>query len=70
MCEPAMMSKGKNRPPNATEHIEVGRFSGQRQRERGERGFAVQSRATEARSGQKMGDGFHVVERSILAGLE
>ena len=42
----------------AAKDIEVGRFRGQRERSRGQRGFAIETGAAHVRAEQEMGDGF------------
>ncbi len=56
-----MMGKGEGRAAKAAEDVEVGSFGGERERERGQRGLAVESGAAQACTGQEMGNGFQAV---------
>jgi hypothetical protein len=65
MRESAVMSEAERWSPEATEHIEIWSFGGEGQRERGQRGFAIESGASHAGTGQKVGDGFQAVRRIV-----
>src|SRR5450631_3701553 len=65
-----MVGKAKRRPTNdSADDVEVGSFGGERERERGQRGLAVESGASHAGAGQEVGDGFQSV-RGILIALD
>ena len=61
MRKAAMMSEPEGGAAEAAEDIEIGSLRGERERERGQRGFAVESGTAQARARQKMGDGFQGV---------
>ncbi len=66
MGKPAMMREAKRWPAKAPQNVQVRSFRRQRQRERGQPGFAIESGATQACASQKMSDGFQAVGRILL----
>src|SRR5450432_4470645 len=63
MRESAMVGKAESRAAEKTsDHVEVRSLRRERERERGQRGLAVESGAAQACSGQKVGDGFQAFE--------
>ena len=66
MGESAMVGEAERRAANAAEHVEVGSLGGERERERGQSGLAVEPGASQASAGQEVSDGFQVV-RGILS---
>ncbi len=69
MGKAAMMGEAKSGAADSAEHIEVWRFGGERERERGQRGLAVESGASQAGAGQEVGDGFQAVKKDSM-GME
>ena len=59
MGEAAMMLEGDQRSAKAPQHIEVGRFRGQRHGQRGICGLAIEAGAAQACAGEEVGDWFH-----------
>lgn len=63
MGESAMMGEAESRSADAAEDVEVWRFGGERQRERGQRSLAIESGAPQACAGQEVGNGFQAVSK-------
>ena len=61
MSEPAMVSEPERRTAKAAQYVQVGRFGGERERERGQRGLAVEPGTSHARAGQKVSDRFQAL---------
>jgi len=66
MGEAAMMGEAEGRPANPGQNVKIGRFSRQREGERGESGLAIKSGAAHTRAKKKMSDGFQVVNRILF----
>lgn len=60
-----MVREAESRAAEAAEHIEIGGFSGQRERKRGERSFPVEPGASQAGAGQEVSNGFQAVKRIL-----
>jgi hypothetical protein len=58
MGKAAMMREAKNPSLKLAEHIQIRRFSGQRNRRGGESRLAIQSGSPHAGAGQEVGNGF------------
>ena len=67
--EAAMMGEAERGAAETAKHVDVGSFSGERKRERGQRGLAVESGASHTSAGQKVGDGFQAVNKDFM-GIE
>ena len=60
--EAAMMGKSEDRAADETaEDVEIRSFGGEREGQRGQRCLAVQAGASQARAGQKVGEGFQAI---------
>src|SRR5580704_10798668 len=70
MGEAAVVGEAEGVAAKASEYVEIGSFSRERQRQRGQRCLAVQSGAPHARAKQKVGDGFQSVCKFSFAGLK
>ena len=66
MREAAMVGETEGGAADAAEDIEVWGFGGEGERERGERGLAVESGASQACAGQEVGDGFQSVSKDSM----
>ena len=51
---------------DASDHVEVGSFGGERERECGQRSLAVESGTSHAGAGQEVSDGFQVICRILF----
>jgi hypothetical protein len=67
--ESAMMGEGERRTSDSAQDVEIGGFGGERQRQCGERGLAIESGAPHAGAGQEVSDGFQGLVGFYLAGL-
>ncbi len=67
--EAAMMGEAERGATETAKHVDVGSFSGERKRERGQRRLAVESGASHTSAGQKVGDGFQAVKKDFM-GIE
>ena len=65
MRDSAMMLKGRDRPLDRPQHVEISRLGRQHHRKRGQRGLAVEPGAAHARASQKMRDRFQVSPRQL-----
>jgi hypothetical protein len=65
MRESAMVCESKYWAAESTKHIEVGRLSGQRHGGGRERGFAIESGASQASASEKMSDRFQISIRLL-----
>jgi hypothetical protein len=61
-----MVSEAEGAAVKGSEDIQVRGFGGEGQRERGERGLAIESGAPEAGAGQEMSEGFQAVRRILV----
>jgi hypothetical protein len=60
-----MMREAERGAAEAAEDVEVWSFGGERERERGQRGLAVEPGASQARASQEVGNGFQSVKRIL-----
>jgi len=61
----AMVREGESWTSEAAEDVEVGGFSGEREREGGQSGLAVEAGASQACAGQEVGDRFQAGRRIV-----
>ena len=67
MCKASVMREAEHRPPKQpAEHVEIGRLGSQRHGGSRERCLAIEARAPQARSSEKMSDGFQVCSNDPL----
>ena len=66
MGEAAMMGEAEGWTAEAAEDVKVRSFGVEGQRERGQRGLAIEAGASHAGAGQEMGDGFQAVKKDSM----
>jgi hypothetical protein len=68
MRETAMVSEAEGAAVKGSKNIEIGRFSGKRKRQRGERCLSVESGTPHARAEKEVSDRFQSIGEFLLAG--
>jgi hypothetical protein len=61
-----MVREAEGGATEAAEDVQVRGFGGERERERGQRGFAVEPGAPQAGAGQEVSDGFQAVRKDSM----
>src|SRR5580704_9389614 len=60
------MGEGEGAAFETTEHVEIGGFGGEGERERGQRGLTVESGSSHTSAGQEVGNGFQAIKKDSM----